>query len=157
MKGSGLKLINRFHVQMKSCQLPISVKGIVFEEDSVWLRKNERDEWELPGGKIDEGEQLMETVTRELREELGFEVEAVKVIHAWMYKIKKSQDESSDVPVLSYLCRLISKTGGFEIDSEAGKAEFRKFSLEEIGKLNMPDFYKEAIHLGWNELLRTRK
>ncbi len=37
--------------------VPISVKGIIFENNSVWLRKNEREEWELPGGKLDEGEQ----------------------------------------------------------------------------------------------------
>lgn len=77
--------------------VPISVKGVVLEEFSVWLRKNERNEWELPGGKIDQGEQPTGTVVRELREELGFDVEVVKAIHAWMYKIKKSQDESSGV------------------------------------------------------------
>ncbi len=140
---------------MKSYQVPISVKGIVFEEDSIWLRKNERDEWELPGGKIDEGEQPTETVVRELREELGFEVEVVKVIYAWMYKIQNSQDESLGVLVLSYLCRLVSKTGNFEINGEAGKSEFRRFNLDEIEKLNIPEFYKDAIHLGWNEFLRT--
>lgn len=62
--------------------LPISVKGVVFEHGGVWLRKNERDEWELPGGKIDEGEQPAETVARELQEELGFEVQAIKIVHA---------------------------------------------------------------------------
>ena len=105
---------------MKSYQVPISVKGVVFDENLVWLRKNERNEWELPGGKIEEGEQPVETVTRELREELGFEVDVIKVIHVWIYKIQKSQDESSGVLVLSYLCRLLYKTGTFEIEGEAG-------------------------------------
>lgn len=100
---------------MRTYSLPISVKGIVFEGDCIWLRKNERDEWELPGGKIDEGEQPMETVVRELWEELGFEVEVIKVVHAWVYTIPVSQDESNGVLVLSYLCRLLAKTGSFEI------------------------------------------
>lgn len=39
----------------------ISVKGIVFDDEKVWLRKNERQEWELPGGKLDKGEQPEET------------------------------------------------------------------------------------------------
>ncbi|MBI5621254.1 NUDIX hydrolase [Candidatus Falkowbacteria bacterium] len=137
--------------------MPISVKGIVFDESSVWLRKNERNEWELPGGKIDQGEQPTETVIRELREELGFDVEVVKVIHAWMYKIQKSQDELLGVLVLSYLCRLVSKIGTFEIEGEAGRSEFRRFNLDEIEKLNIPEFYKNAIHLGWNEFLRIEK
>jgi len=142
---------------METCQVPISIKGIVFDDNSIWLRKNERDEWELPGGKMDQGEQPTETVTRELREELGFEVEVIKAIHAWMYKIQKSQDESSGVLVLSYLCRLLSQTGTFETDGEAGKSEFRKFSLNEMEKLNTPEFYKDAIRLGWNEFLRIKK
>lgn len=141
--------INANH--MKPYQVPISVKGIVFDGDQVWLRKNERDEWELPGGKMDEGKQPAETVVRELREELGFQVKVVKAVHAWLYTIRKSADESRGVRVLSYLCRLTSRDGQFEINGEAGKAEFKKFSLAEIAALNIPDFYKEAIKLGWQE------
>lgn len=64
--------------------IPVSAKGIVIEDGKVWLRKNERNEWELPGGKIDPGEQPHETVVRELREELGFELEAKDIVHAYL-------------------------------------------------------------------------
>ena len=69
-------------------KLPISIKGIVFENGKVWLRKNERKEWELPGGKLDKGEQPEQTVVRELKEELGFETQVVDIIQAHLYKIK---------------------------------------------------------------------
>lgn len=128
-----------------SYKIPISVKGIVFEGDYIWLRKNERNEWELPGGKVDQGEQPHETVIRELSEELGFKVEVVKIAHAWIYTIIKSQDESSGVLVLSYLCKLLLKTGKFETEGEAGLAEFKKFTTDEIKTLNIPQFYKDAI------------
>lgn len=127
--------------------VPISAKGIIIEGDSVWLRKNEREEWELPGGKVDEGEQPAETVKREMAEELGFNVEVQKVVHAWMYVIQKSIDESRGVLVLSYLCKILGKSGEFELEGEAGKAEFKRFSIEEVGMLNMPQFYKDAILL----------
>jgi ADP-ribose pyrophosphatase YjhB (NUDIX family) len=125
---------------------PVSVKGIVFENDKVWLRKNEREEWELPGGKMNQGEQPEETVVRELREELGFEVKVVRIIQVHLYKIKASRDESKGVVVTSYFCELINKSGEFEHIGEAGKAEFNKFSLEEVNTLNMPQFYKDAIN-----------
>jgi 8-oxo-dGTP pyrophosphatase MutT (NUDIX family) len=125
--------------------VPVSVKGIVIENAKVWLRKNERNEWELPGGKIDPGEQPNETVVRELLEELGFSVKVIDVIDAHMYTIQKSIDESLGVLVLCYLCSLTNKTGKFEIMGEAGKSEFKAFPLEKVGSLNMPDFYKEAI------------
>ena len=126
-------------------KMPISAKGIVFEGDSVWLRKNERGEWELPGGKVDRGEQPLQTVIREMKEELGFEVEVIKVVQAEIYRITQSTDESGGVLVISYLCKLLEKTGKFETEGEAGKAEFKKFPVDEIGQLNMPEFYKKAI------------
>jgi 8-oxo-dGTP pyrophosphatase MutT (NUDIX family) len=90
-----------------NCQpyaVPISVKGIVFENGSVWLRKNERDEWELPGGKLDQGEQPEETVAREMQEELGFTVKVKNLVSAHLYIITRSIDEKSGVLVLSYVC-----------------------------------------------------
>jgi 8-oxo-dGTP pyrophosphatase MutT (NUDIX family) len=140
---------------MEIYRIPISVKGIIFEDGRVWLRKNERNEWELPGGKIEQCEQPLETVIREMKEELGFEVEVVKVIHAWVYQIQKSQDESAGVLVLSYLCRVLSKTGVFETEGEAGKAEFNVFRLDEMEKLNIPEFYKNAIRIAWDEFLAS--
>lgn len=125
--------------------VPISVKGIVFEDGLVWLRKNERDEWELPGGKLDEGEQPEETVVRELREELGFVVEAKSLVQAYLYTIRMNADEQRGVLVLSYACGLKDKIGEFEILGEAGWADFKKFTMEEVATLRMPEFYKVAI------------
>jgi ADP-ribose pyrophosphatase YjhB (NUDIX family) len=125
--------------------VPISVKGIVFEEGKIWLRKNERNEWEIPGGKMDIGEQPRETVARELLEELGFKVEVQKIIDAYLFTIKVSEDENKGVLVVSYMCKLLEKVGNFELIGEGGAAKYKKFSLEEITSLNMPQFYKDAI------------
>jgi len=125
--------------------VPISVKGIVFEGHRIWLRKNERDEWELPGGKLDIGEQPEETVVRELREELGFDVSVVDIIQSHLLTLKHPNKYESNVLVVSYLCNLIGKVSDFELEGEAGKAEFNRFSIESISELTMPQFYKEAI------------
>lgn len=125
--------------------IPVSVKGIVIEEGKVWLRHNERDEWELPGGKMDEGEQPAQTIIRELKEELGFNTEVKEIIQAYLYTINVFIDESHGVLVVSYLCKLLEKIGDFELSGEAGSAKFQQFSLSEIKTLKMPEFYKEAI------------
>ena len=124
---------------------PVSVKGVVFEDKKVWLRKNQRNEWELPGGKMDFGEQPEKTVVRELREELGLDTKVIEIIQAHYYVIKISEDETAGVLVITYLCEIKKRVGDFEYEGEGGKAEFEKFSLEELQNLNMPEFYKEAI------------
>ena len=125
--------------------VPISVKGIVFEDGKVWLRKNEREEWELPGGKLDEGEQPTETAVREMEEELGLEVTVSDLVHAHLYQIKQSNDESKGVLVISYLCSIVKRVSDLEYEGEAGPAEFKAFSVEEVAELKMPEFYKKAI------------
>ena len=136
--------------------VPISVKGIVFDGRKVWLRKNEREEWELPGGKIDEGEQPEQTIIRELQEELGFKTEIVSIINAHMYTIQQSIDESRGVLVVSYLCKMVDKTGGFEYEGEAGKAEFQSFDISELAELNMPSFYKQDINVAYSLISAIR-
>lgn len=34
-------------------EYPVSIKGVVVRDGRVLLLKNERDEWELPGGRIE--------------------------------------------------------------------------------------------------------
>jgi 8-oxo-dGTP pyrophosphatase MutT (NUDIX family) len=130
-------------------KLPISLKGILFEDGKVWLRKNQRNEWELPGGKLDKDEQPQEAVVRELEEELGMKTAVKDIIQSDLYKIKGSPDEESGVLVISFLCGILSKEGEMETEWEEGRAEFQKFSLEEMQKLNMPNFYKRAIYKAW--------
>lgn len=36
-----------------SWKIPVSIKGILFKDNNVILLKNERKEWELPGGRLE--------------------------------------------------------------------------------------------------------
>ena len=126
-------------------KVPISCKGIVFEDGKVWLRSNERGEWELPGGKLDPGEQPEDTVAREMLEELGVKVRVQGVVGNYLYVITKNVDEARGVLVASYSCELLERVGDVEHDGEAGHAEFKQFDVAELDALTMPDFYKSAI------------
>jgi 8-oxo-dGTP pyrophosphatase MutT (NUDIX family) len=45
---------------------PVSIKGVVVQAGRVLLLHNERDEWELPGGKLELGEGPAACVVREI-------------------------------------------------------------------------------------------
>jgi len=47
-------------------RFPVPVKGIVSYNNSIVLLRNERDEWELPEGKLELGETPGACVVREI-------------------------------------------------------------------------------------------
>jgi len=68
-------------------QLPISVKAVISLNGQIPLLRNERDEWELPGGKLDLGESPTACVQREVHEELNIDISVGVNVHNWVYTI----------------------------------------------------------------------
>ena len=67
--------------------VPVSIKGVIVRDRRVLLLKNERDEWELPGGRIEPGETPEECLAREIAEETGWTVTTGPILDSWMYRI----------------------------------------------------------------------
>jgi ADP-ribose pyrophosphatase YjhB (NUDIX family) len=62
----------------------VDCRGVVFKDNKVLLVKEIADGgWTLPGGWCDTGMTASENVVREVREESGFEVKAVKLLAAY--------------------------------------------------------------------------
>jgi 8-oxo-dGTP pyrophosphatase MutT (NUDIX family) len=119
-------------------RFPISIKGVVFRGSQVILLKNERNEWELPGGKIELGETPEACVRREIEEELGLQVRVIQILDSWIYHIR----EGADVFIVTYGC--LSEPGGEIVPSSEHKAT-GLFELEEVPALTMPEGYKRSI------------
>ena len=66
--------------------LPISVKGVLIEDGAVVLLENGRDEWELPGGRLEPDESPEDCVAREFMEELGAAVLVGPILSSWVYE-----------------------------------------------------------------------
>ena len=71
---------------------PVSVKGVVIRDGRVLLLRNERDEWELPGGKLELGEDPAGCVAREITEEVGWPITTGPILDAWQYHIRGGVD-----------------------------------------------------------------
>ena len=124
----------------KSYHLPISVKGIVGFGNRILLLKNEREEWELPGGKLEIGEKVEECLARELKEETNLDIKINKPIHNWVYTVFPNVH----VLIVTYSC-FEPTSDQFKISDE--HKEGRWFGLDEIKGLAMPQGYKDSIEL----------
>lgn len=117
---------------------PVSVKGVAAVDGKVLLLENERNEWELPGGKLELGEDPAACVVREIGEESGWQVAAVSLLDCWQYRI----GPGADVLIVTYGCDVLR--GGPPVVSDEHKRA-GLFALAEVPGLAMPDGYKRSI------------
>src|SRR4051794_3265658 len=66
-------------------RFPVSVKGVVALNGRFALLRNERNEWELPGGKLEAGEEIDSCLVREIREELNVLTTVGLPLNNWVY------------------------------------------------------------------------
>lgn len=123
----------------------LSCKAIAVEDGKIWLRRNERSEWELPGGRLDEHEQPEETIVRELHEEIGVsEVSGLRLVDVAVWK--KDFGTNTHVGIITFYCEVARRDGAFERDGEAGTATFVAVPIDDALALpNLPDVYKRAL------------
>jgi len=130
-------------------QLPISVKLVIEFGGQIPLLMNERNEWELPGGKLEVGEVPEECVAREVCEELNLTVEVQNIVKTWVYEITPARH----VFVVAY------GTVYDGIEYPRVSNEHKKlglFSYDQIPSLNMPAPYKHAV-ARWQHVVAERK
>ena len=81
--------------------------------------------WELPGGKVEEGEPPTEALRREVREELGCDVGV-----AWLYDTVEHDYPSFHLTMDCYVCRLTADAE--PVKREGVHDELRWVSREEL-------------------------
>jgi 8-oxo-dGTP pyrophosphatase MutT (NUDIX family) len=120
-------------------RFPVSVKGVVCDSAGrVLLLKNVRREWELPGGKLELGEDPATAVAREISEETAWQVAVRDILDSWVYTITAGVH----VLIVTYGCDLL--TDQAPVLSHEHK-EAGLFTADEVPGLRMPDGYKRSI------------
>jgi 8-oxo-dGTP pyrophosphatase MutT (NUDIX family) len=128
-------------------RFPVAVKGVLIRDGKVILLRNDRDEWELPGGKLELSESPERALAREVEEELQLTIEPRSILDSWVYSIVPGVH----VLVLTYGCSEASRDEA--VLSHEHKA-LKWFPLAEVDSLSMPDGYKASIR-SWSAHLRS--
>ncbi len=91
--------------------------------------------WDFPGGKLELGETLIAGVEREVLEETGLKVEAVKIVGAYVFKMKDAERRFT-----VWSAKLLSDE---EVKLSQEHTDFRWATKEEILRLKTEPFIKE--------------
>lgn len=121
-------------------RFPVSIKGVLTINDQFVLLKNEREEWELPGGRIEAGETPELCVVREIEEELGLKAAVATLLDTWLFEVVPGKQ----VFIVTYACRATGVTSA-QLQLSHEHKEVGLFSLEAALALNMPDGYKRSL------------
>lgn len=106
-------------------KVKIGAFGIITDDRQRVLlcHRTDRDLWNLPGGKLEEGESPWEAVIREIKEETGLEAKAEKLIGVY------SKPQKNEI-VLSFKCKVVG--GQIKLTDEADRIEY--FEISKIPK-----------------------
>jgi 8-oxo-dGTP pyrophosphatase MutT (NUDIX family) len=118
---------------------PVSIKGVLLVEGKVLLVRNDRAEWELPGGRMDAGETHGQTLIREFREELSIEIEPLGFLDSYEFEVIPTKH----VQIVTYGCRLL---GDFRPKISDEHTAYGLHALADLGRIPLPAGYARSIH-----------
>jgi 8-oxo-dGTP pyrophosphatase MutT (NUDIX family) len=119
--------------------VPVSIKGVLLLEGKVLLVRNDREEWELPGGRMELGETPEQTLVREFEEELSVRVEPLGIIDSYVFEVLPAKN----VFVVTYGCRL---QGAFDPKISNEHTAFGLHALVDLARIPLPTGYARSIH-----------
>ncbi len=116
---------------------PVSVKGVLLLEGCVVLLKNERGEWELPGGRVEAGEDHARALSREFAEELSVAVSVAQPIDSYLFEVVPGRR----VFIVTYGCAL---AGAFAPRISEEHIEHCLWPVERLSQINLPSGYRRS-------------
>jgi 8-oxo-dGTP pyrophosphatase MutT (NUDIX family) len=118
--------------------LPVSIKGVLLLDGQVVLVKNSRNEWELPGGRPDAGEEHVQTLAREFIEELDVKVAVARLVDSYVFEVIPGRH----VQIVTYGCTL---AGDFAPRISDEHSEHRLWPVERLSEINLPMGYRRSV------------
>ncbi len=132
-------------VRQYKLSYPVSVKGVLLKDGCVVLVKNARNEWELPGGRIDERENHAQALSREFMEELSVRVTVGEPVDSYLFEVIPGRH----VFIAAYGCTL---AGDFAPRISDEHTEFCLWPVDRLSEIDLPAEYRQSVKKWANAL-----
>jgi len=123
---------------------PVSIKGVLIIDGKALLLKNERDEWDLPGGRIELGETPENCLIREFQEETSVNVKVEEIIDSYLFEVIPEKH----VFIVTYGCEL---KADFSPKISNEHQELGLHSIGQLKNINIPVGYANSV-LAWTKI-----
>jgi 8-oxo-dGTP diphosphatase len=134
---------------MKKYTGKTSTAIIPYPESKILLIKRNtipfKGYWALPGGRMDSGETIEQTIVREVKEETGLDVTIVSKVGEYVEKGVKDDVEYEYYPT----CFVVKPVGGEIKKQDSEIQEIKIFSLNELPKslaFEHGEMIKDYVH-----------
>ena len=125
---------------MKKIQ-QVAIKGILHKDNKVLLLKTTTNKWELPGGRMDFGEDVEQTLCREIKEEIGFEnIEIGELVNFWSFtNVRKETNHH----FIIFDFEIFTNEGKIKLSDE--HIEYKWAGIDDFEKMDMKEGHKESL------------
>lgn len=125
--------------------LSVAVKAIIFHEGKVLLLKRSPEErknreshiWDFPGGSVEPGEQVMQALARELKEETSLEANVVGPAYVF-----DEMKEDKHLVLIKFACD--QPTGVIQLSSE--HEIYTWIPVDHLDIIDLPGWMVDEIH-----------
>jgi len=139
-------------VHLAGQRFQVRAAAVVIHDGHVLLHRAPGDEyWALPGGRVEVGEESSATVVREMKEELGEEVECGSLLHVAENFFDLAGQRNHEIGFyflasLAKTSRYLGKTQRYRGIEEHLNLEFRWFPISELAAVNLrPTFLQTSL------------
>lgn len=135
----------KFHLGIKALVMNSKNEILVLKANPAELKGAQKVHWDLPGGRIHEGDAIEDTLQREVEEELGMrDISIVSHFDSFISNIKIPIDDGHVGLILFvYLCKIKNTKQKFKLSFE--HTEYKWASINESKKLLAYKYPKSLI------------
>ncbi|WP_257490543.1 NUDIX hydrolase [Anaerosalibacter massiliensis] len=130
----------------------IAVKAVIFHKEKFLVIKRsnmargDHYYWEFPGGRLEFGESVLDTLNRELREEVSISADIIRPLSIWNFM----KNKNTEIVGITYLCKT-------DVDKVKLSFEHEKYAWitkEDLSKYNIhPSVLSDISTWDWENIV----